>query len=221
MVKTPQRLIFFGDSICVGQGVSIHKGWVTRLAAHVTEICDARGIDIVVLNASVNGNTTRQALERMPYDIQSHGTDLLIVQFGMNDCNYWESDRGAPRVSPAAFSANLGEIVDRALRFGARKVLINTNHPTTRITSRFPWADCSYQESNARYNELIRQVADSRRAHAILNDVEAGFNELIKRGHRLESLLLADGLHLSERGHDVYFDLICPRVGSLIDELWR
>ena len=26
------NVIFFGDSICVGEGVAVHEGWVTRLS---------------------------------------------------------------------------------------------------------------------------------------------------------------------------------------------
>lgn len=214
-----RRLVFFGDSICVGQGVSIHKGWVTRLAAHISELCERRRIDILVLNASASGNTTRQALERMPYDVQSHGVDWMILQFGMNDCNYWQSDNGLPRVSAPAFAANLAEIIDRASKFGASKILLNTNHPTARSAGIFPWADCSYQQSNAAYNRIIREVAGSRPGRVVLNDVEARFDELIGAGTDLNSLLLEDGLHISERGHDVYYDIIKPRVEALIDEL--
>src|SRR5262249_48118231 len=151
--RNQQRLIFFGDSICVGQGVSIHKGWVARLAAHISDIAEARGRDIVVINASINGNTTRQALERMPYDVQSHGVDYMIVQFGLNDCNYWESDRGIPRVSPKAFAANLDEIIARASIFGAIRIVVHTNHPTTRTENPFPHTTVTYEQSNRRYNE--------------------------------------------------------------------
>ena len=42
-----------------------------------------------------------------PYDVQSHEVDVLVVGFGMNDCNYWMTDKGVPRVSQNAFRANL------------------------------------------------------------------------------------------------------------------
>lgn len=218
MAQPEQRIVFFGDSICVGQGVSIHRGWVTRLAAHVEDLARRLAMRVVVVNASVNGSTTRQALERMPYEVQSQGVAGAIVQFGMNDCNYWESDRGAPRVSPDAFLANVLEIVDRAVRFGAGRVILNTNHPTTRRAP-FPWASCSYQESNARYNALVREAAARRPGAVILNDVEAKFSDLIRAGAGLESLLLEDGLHISERGHEVYYDVIKPSVEALVNGL--
>ena len=85
----------------------MYQGWVTRVAGQLEDLANETGREIVVANASVNGTTTRQALERMGYEVQSHGVDVLIVQFGMNDCNFWETDRGLPRVSPEAFAGRL------------------------------------------------------------------------------------------------------------------
>ena len=108
------NLLFFGDSICNGQGIAIHKGWVTRLSASLTAEAEKLGQRLVVINSSVNGRTTRQALETMPYEVQSLAPEIVIVQFGMNDCNCWVTDRGLPRVSERAFTANLVEMIDRS-----------------------------------------------------------------------------------------------------------
>lgn len=100
-------------------------------------------------NPSINGNTTRMALERMPYDIQSRNVDILVVGFGMNDCNYWETDRGLPRVSPQAFKANMNEIVKRAYASGIKKVVLHTNH-TSPVDKQMCGQNFSYRESNAK-----------------------------------------------------------------------
>ncbi|MPY73453.1 MAG: hypothetical protein GEU87_04280 [Alphaproteobacteria bacterium] len=209
----PLRMTFFGDSICVGQGVSIYNGWVTRVAGRLERIAEDRNREIVVTNASVNGNTTRQALERMPYDVQSHGVDVLIVQFGMNDCNYWQTDRGLPRVSPAGFAANLAEIIDRGRAFGANWIFLHNNHPTTRDRELFPGAPKTYEESNREYNAIVRRVAAEAADDVVFIDIEASFKDIAGDDReRLASLLLADGLHLSRKGHDVYFDVIADKI---------
>ena len=172
----------------------------------------------MIINASINGNTTRQALERMPYDVQSHGVDYMIIQFGMNDCNHWQTDKRVPRVSPKAFGANLEEIIARAFTFGAKRVVLNTNHPTMRNGDKLPFTAITYQDSNRRYNEIIRDVAKQHPGGVILNDIERHIEELIRGGHvkDLAELLLEDGLHLSERGHQVYYDAIEPMIDRLL-----
>ena len=219
--KPNNRIVFFGDSICVGQGVSIHRGWVTRLAEHLEKRSAEAGLDLVVVNASINGNTTRQALERMPYDVQSHGAGVLIVQFGMNDCNYWNTDYGVPRVSPRAFSANLAEIVGRGIKFGARAVLLNTNHPTMRTGEILPHTAICYEDSNRTYNQLIREVASEFKEVAILTDVERAFLEHTRgREANLARLLLGDGLHLSAEGHDLYYTLMAPAMDRALKRVY-
>jgi acyl-CoA thioesterase-1 len=208
IADAPLRVTFFGDSICVGQGVSIHSGWVTRIAAELDQISQSWRRELVVTNASVNGNTTRQALERMPYEVQSHGVDVLIVQFGLNDCNYWATDKGLPRVSPAAFDANLREIIERGRIFGARQIILQNNHPTTRDQDLLSGANTTYEASNRRYNAIVRSVAAELTDLVSFTDVEAAFDRITDGDRRkLMSLLLPDGLHLSRSGHDVYFDV--------------
>jgi acyl-CoA thioesterase-1 len=215
------RVFFFGDSICFGQGVSIHKGWVPRISASLSDLARDYDREVIVINTSVNGNTTRQALERMPYDIQSQSPDILITHFGMNDCNYWETDRGNPRVSPKAFAANLEEIITRAFSFGTKKVLINTNHLTGRDQQEMASSGITYQESNERYNQIIREVVASvRDSRVVLTDVEKEFASFVNKSReKLLSLLLPDLLHLSVKGHDLYFQTVYPAVERAVLDL--
>ena len=206
------KVFFFGDSICFGQGLSPHKGWVTRIAAALDELGAKAGIDVLVQNPSINGDTTRQALERMAHDVQAHEPDILLIQFGMNDCNYWASDRGGPRVSPKAFAGNLEEMVDRGRRFGARKVFLLTNHPSGR-NSPMPERGFSYESSNKRYNEIIRQVANGLRDSAELIDMEKAFEaQMSAKGSGVASVLLADLVHLGPGAHEIYFQTVWPAV---------
>lgn len=212
------RITFFGDSIFVGQGVSIYRGWVTRLSQYLENYGERVGRELLVTNASVNGRTTRQALEDMPYTVQSHGVDILVVQFGLNDCNYWESDKGLPRVSVDAFQANLKEIVDRGFRFGASRVILNNNHPTSRISDILPHTNITYEESNRRYCESIRTLANAFDDTVVFQDVHQHFSDLVRSGSAtIDELLLHDGLHLSAVGHDAYFSLMKPVITQCID----
>lgn len=206
-----RRIIFFGDSICIGQGVSPNQTWVTRLAAEAEEVCGAGADAPAVYNCSVNGHTSRQALERIGFDVQSHGVDLMVLQFGLNDCNYWVTDRGLPRVGERGFTANLHEIIDRALRFGARRILLHTNHPAKKVLDKHPFFEISYINSNRRYNELIREVSRAAPPEVRLVDIEAEWERRIAQGRaQLDQLLLRDGIHLSAKGHLLYHEIVLP-----------
>lgn len=212
------KLAFFGDSICVGQGISIHDSWVVNISKKLTESSRFKKNNLLITNSSVNGRTTRQALEDMPYEIQNHRYDVLIIQFGMNDCNYWDTDRGMPRVSKNAFKANLIEIIDRAKNFGSKQIMLNTNHPTPR-DERFKYREISYQDSNLEYNQIIREVA-SINEEIILNDVEEYMLSLIEKEKlRIEEIVLKDKLHLSLKGHQIYFDIIYDKLFKNLSKL--
>lgn len=211
------HMTFFGDSICVGQGVSMYHGWVTRLARDIDDWVEGYGCEGLVTNASVNGRTTRQALEDMPYQVQSHGSDMLLLQFGLNDCNYWESDKGVPRVSRAAFVANLQEIIERGRRSGARAFILNNNHPTSRTEAILPHTSISYEDSNRSYNQAIREVAQTAKDDVFFIDVELIFQNEIKKGGSAANFLLEDGLHLNARGHTLYYEKVSPMIKAVID----
>lgn len=199
------NVFFFGDSISFGQFVSPNFIWVLQLSEQIHS--SFRGLDIKIMNPSISGNTTRMALERMNYDVLSHGVDVIMIQYGMNDCNYWISDNGMPRVTKRAFEANLIEMIERSKNAGAKLIFLNTNHPTPKNTI-FSKANISYQQSNKEYNEIIRSVAHETNVHLL--DIELAWQIQLKNGIELDNLLLKDNIHLSVLGHKLYFDYISP-----------
>lgn len=209
----PLRVTFFGDSICVGQGVSLYKGWVTRVAKLLDRYARTSKREILITNSSVNGRTTRQALEDMPYHIQKQGVDVLIVQFGFNDCNYWESDKGLPRVTLGAFRENLLEILSRGQMAGARAIFLNSNHPTTRSESALPHTTLTYEDSNHIYNNEIKTLAAQLTNIIYFQNIYDHFLDMCRSADReMGDYLLLDGLHLSEAGHEEYYKFLAPRI---------
>lgn len=210
------NIYFFGDSISFGQGVSVDLTWVNRIARKLHE--QYNQYEITVINTSINGNTTRMALERMPYDVQSHDVDILFVGFGMNDCNYWMTDKGIPRVSQNAFKANLQEIIERAFHFGSKQVILRTNHPSPRKDYMVN-TDITYGESNHIYNEIIRQVAKDN-PKVVFVDIEQEFEKYMENNTMgADKLTLPDGVHLSLLGHEVYFECMYPVISKIIDDM--
>jgi lysophospholipase L1-like esterase len=204
------RFVFFGDSICFGQCISPHLTWVSRISAELHREAGKR--DITIINSSVNGNTTRLALERVGNDLQLQRPDIVLVQFGLNDCNCWMSDEGHPRVSLQAYAANLTEIVERARLFGSNTILLVTNHltqPNGPVENKqAARAKGTYRARIREYNKTMRQVAQS--TGNLLIDIERAWIEGPEQIGGGEAMLAPDGLHLSLEGHDFYFGVVNP-----------
>ena len=130
------NVYFFGDSIFTGQLVSINYNWIYRISMALSKD------NVNVTNVSAN-RTTRQALDVLFYEIKNT-PDIFVIQFGLNDCNYWDSDHGFPRVNIHSFKANLIEISRKARVLGAKKIFINTNHPSQKSKK--------HKENNKNYN---------------------------------------------------------------------
>ncbi len=198
-------LVYMGDSVTVGQHIDPSVRWTSLLDRRLHEQFGHR---VASHNKGISGETTRMGLERFPRDVQAFRPEVMTLQFGLNDCNCWQTDEGHPRVSPQAFVANLHEMITRARLFGAHEIILSTNHRTLRRT---PMAsEESLEEASLRYNKLIRQVAAE--TDVMLCDVEEVFASVEDEG--LKDLLLAapDVLHLSERGNLVYADIMWPHV---------
>ena len=177
---------FFGDSICFGQYVSVEKTWVCKTAAYFNRQCEK----YVFMNPSVPGNTTRDALNRFSYDVLSRNPDCIYMQFGMNDCNIWETVNGMERVPKASFAANLKELYDSAIAQGVKTVIFGTNHPSAK--------NAEYDLRNAEYNEITRAFCRVYNIRIIDNEKDWETLDHVP-------LLLPDGIHLNELGHDYYY----------------
>lgn len=187
------KITILGDSIAVGQGVTIADNWVHSLARSFPEV--------LVTNASQNGRTTRLALESMQYEVQGHSPNLLIVGLGLNDANYWSTDKGSPRVSLRSYKSNLIEIHDRAKVWGIERVLFLNNHPTRKglVEDKF-----DYDRNAKLYSKSIGSVVKMCRESLLIDTWSACEDYVIANGLSHDALLLPDGVHLSKLGHEVY-----------------
>jgi len=217
----PVTIVFMGDSITEGQFVHHSLRWTERVARQIRAVVSTKfdTDSLHFFNRGISGETTRQGLERFPRDVQVLGPHIMTLQFGLNDCNCWDTDRGLPRVSEAAYRANLLEMIDRARTFGAGHIILSTNHPTLRF--RLLASNQTLEDRRAVYNAIVRDVA--REAKVALCDIDEAFSGFNKA--ELATMLLAepDVLHLSALGHEKYaaaiYEPISEAVFHVIEEL--
>jgi lysophospholipase L1-like esterase len=191
------KIVFFGDSITYGQYIDPKKIWTTIITNNLKS-----EKSITYCNA-ISGETSRQLLLRYSQDVQKIRPDILTIQCGLNDCNYWITDNGLPRVSKESYRANLNEMIDRAKIFNINKIIFIGSHPVTKKIKGL----ITLEESRQEYNKIFKEVAENRQITYI--DIELQFDNI-------DEYLLDDGIHLSEKGHIKYAKIIEPFIRNLI-----
>ncbi|MHA7819495.1 MAG: arylesterase [Erythrobacter sp.] len=77
------RIVAFGDSLFAGYGLEEPEGYPERLEAALR----ARGVNAVVVDSGVSGDTTSAGLDRIEFVLggQREKPDLFILELGGND----------------------------------------------------------------------------------------------------------------------------------------
>jgi acyl-CoA thioesterase-1 len=105
--RNPVRIAAFGDSLSAGYGLPQRAAFYAVLERALK----AGGLNVVVENAAVSGDTATAGKDRLDWSIQD-GTDLVIVELGANDAL-----RGIdPKITEAALDAILLRLKERNMR---------------------------------------------------------------------------------------------------------
>ena len=110
-------VLVLGDSLSSAYGIDERQGWVNLLR----EKLDQNGYPHTVVNASVSGDTTRDALSRLNATIARHRPDIAIVELGGND--------GLRAFSIDTIEDNLSRILEALRENGAKIVLAGMRMP--------------------------------------------------------------------------------------------
>jgi acyl-CoA hydrolase len=107
------KVLALGDSLTAPHGIKPGEDWPTLLGQKT---------GWVVINAGISGNTSAQALDRLPALLEEHQPQLVLVSLGGNDML-----RKLPQTQTVA---NLGSMLDLAKARGAKAVLLATPKPS-------------------------------------------------------------------------------------------
>lgn len=113
----PVTVAALGDSLTQGYGLLPEEGFVPQLEGWLREA----GLDVVVQNAGVSGDTTAGGLARVGWTLAPE-VDAMIVALGGNDLL-----RG---IDPATSRANLRGILEAAQVAGVPVMLVGMEAPT-------------------------------------------------------------------------------------------
>lgn len=107
------QVLALGDSLTAGAGVAPQEAWPYLLAGRT---------GWGVINGGVSGDTSGEALRRLPALLEEHKPVLVLVTLGGNDI--------LRQIPPDTTTANLGQILALTREHGAKAVLLATPKPS-------------------------------------------------------------------------------------------
>jgi acyl-CoA thioesterase I len=109
-------IVCFGDSLTAGHGTESGHAYPDYLQ----QLLDHRGYSYRILNRGIDGNTTKDGVERLK-DVLSLHPQIVIVEFGGND--------GLRGVPITATRQNLDQIVSTLVKSGTKILLAGITLP--------------------------------------------------------------------------------------------
>ena len=170
------QIICLGDSITAGHGATNGQDYPSVLS----EL-----LDIPVVNAGTNGDTTAQALARLEYDVLALDPAVVIIGLGGNDF--------LSRTPVKETIANLDAIVSACIDHGAMVVLV---HSKFGILGSDPYRDGHEALAKKYKTALVRHslkdiFANPRRMSDPIHPNNQGYALIAKRVYEvLEPLLV-------------------------------
>ncbi|MCF6273027.1 MAG: arylesterase [Rhodobacteraceae bacterium] len=184
--QAQQRVVAFGDSLTAGFGLPQEQGFVPQLQAWL----QGQGVDAVVINAGVSGDTTAGGKARVGW-VLDEGADLVILELGANDML-----RG---VSPAEARRNLDAILAEITARGIKVLVAGMLAPPNYGEDYRVEFDAIYPELAAKYGADLYPFFLQGLGQA------EGVAELF-------SLMQSDGMHPNAKGVQLIVEDIGPVV---------
>jgi acyl-CoA thioesterase-1 len=185
MTATAKSIVVLGDSISAGYGIEVSQGWVALLQQKLNE----KGINYIIHNESISGDTTAGGLARIDRALTLHKPNVVIIELGAND-----GLRGLP---PALIKSNLAEIAHRAQRIGAKVLLLSMKIPPN---------------YGKRYTDLFYNIYPQ-----LATELHIPYVPFIMEDVALsKDMMQADGLHPNANGQPFIADKVWPQLFLLL-----
>jgi len=108
--ENPIKIMLYGDSLMAGYGLSPSE----NLAAELNRNFETSGSSIIIINASISGNTSKNGLSRLDWSLED-SPSIVVLSLGANDML-----RG---LKPELTMQNLDSIINKFKKNGSIVIL--------------------------------------------------------------------------------------------------
>lgn|SRR5690554_5685220 len=186
-VSANVSLVVLGDSLSAGYGMAQSESWVGVLQQRWAE----KYPEITLINASISGDTTQGALNRLPGVIERHQPDAVFVELGGND--------GLRGFNPTTIADNLVQIITQLQQHNAEVALSQIRIPPN---------------YGARYNQLFANVFPEVAKQQAVPLVPFFMEQIIED----ENLMQGDGIHPNREAQPLIADIMEAYLLELIEK---
>lgn len=200
----PFTIVAFGDSLTYGYGVLDQVAFPACLKKDFPKWR--------IINKGVNGDTTRDALERIKQDVLIFNPQIVTIFFGSNDCSLVEGYY-LPLIE---YEKNLRSITELVLSLQHEKKFNNgtalpifITPPPVVDTDFFPFTTTDRVKL---YAESVKKIAAEYQC-PVVDFFSALWAKKEEEG--FEDFFQFDGIHLSNRGYALLYPLIRDTITNL------
>lgn len=214
-IKNAITIVAFGDSITEAVQQKIEDRWPEILRRTLQARFPGSGI--IVVNAGVGGNTSREGLKRIEQDVLRHKPQFVLVEFG-NDATP-DPDR---HVAFNEFTANLDSIRTKVAQSAKGRIVLLTFPPIIdqwhgHYLHEFYQKNGGQDVYQEHYRELTRQFACANAVALI--DLDRAMRQAMAL-HGPQEYILKDGVHLTAQGNhlvaNLVFEFLKPEFDGLL-----
>ncbi len=202
-------IVGFGDSLTFGYGVDKNITFLSRLEKELPLYFSECHWSIV--NSGVNGDTTREALQRIETDVLQFSPHIVLILFGSNDSSLCEDQYR----TTYEFEKNLHIILKKLNSLKLTNNFLNASPIPVFITPP-PVIETNFLPFNTtdrvkKYCEIVKKISADENLFCIdfftlLNNI--GQENIIPYFQH-------DGIHLSPKGYDFLYHCICFQLEDL------
>ena len=211
-MNNPFTIIGFGDSLTYGYGVLEETAYPYRLSKDLPFLYSE--IKWNIINSGINGHTSEDAVNRLPMSVLHRKPQIVFILFGSNDSAFHEGQY----CTPAAYEKNMQYILERILSCktghpfqNGRPLPVLLTPPSMVDTDFYPFTT---NDRLALYGDVVKKLAEKYQLPCI--DLFAAYQS-IKKEDDYEACFQFDGIHLSNRGYEVLYDLILQKTKEIIE----
>ena len=181
--KNNLKIAFLGDSI-TWLGWNSPYGYVQKT---VKALNDA-DYTITPFPEGINGNVTKEMLNRMDTDVLNHQPDIMFFMGGINDI-WLKND------SVRKYRKNVEKIIDKAQKDNIEVIIINLTVISEDINA-------PENKKIAAYNKMLEKIAKEKNVQLI--DINTSlWNEINNHENHGGIVTVSDGVHLNEKGNEI------------------